>query len=246
MGESAPLSPTLRSSGLKLVIAEANRAFVADRLKIDPAIPIGVDDGTSVEISGIRFSGIASAHETVERDEHVRAKYLGYVLEFGGWTIYHNDDTVRYEGMAEKLRSFRTDVALPPINGRVPEKRVPGNLFGRAWAKDMDAKLVVRAISKCSNSIALRRSPRMPQAVSAFQGAALRRTTAQLVLRESLVFLLMRPAENLEDSSGPSHRCFTMPPGSSVGVPSLEPPCDLRRSASVSSRREFSCCPNSA
>lgn len=102
-----------------------------------------VPDGTSVELSGIRFSGIASAHETVERDEHVRAKYLGYVLEFGGWTIYHSDDTVRYEGMAEKLRSFRTDVALPPINGRVPEKRIPGNLFGRAWAKDMDAKLVV-------------------------------------------------------------------------------------------------------
>ena len=146
MGESAPLSPILRSSGLKLVIAEAKRAFVADRLKIDPAIPIGVDDGTSVEISGIRFSGIASAHETVERDEHSRAKYLGYVLEFGGWTIYHSGDTVRYEGMTEKLRSFRTDVALLPINGRVPERRIPGNLFGREaaqLAKDMDEKLVI-------------------------------------------------------------------------------------------------------
>jgi hypothetical protein len=65
-------------------------------------------------------------------------------------------------------------------------------------------------------------------------------------LRESPVFRLIRPAENLEDSSGPSHRCLATPPGSSVGVPSLEPPCDLRRSASASSRWEFSCCPNSA
>ena len=41
----------------KLVIAESNRAFVADRLSIDPTVPIGVDDGTVVEVSGIRFSG---------------------------------------------------------------------------------------------------------------------------------------------------------------------------------------------
>ena len=116
--DAETLRPILAANpSLKLVVAEANRAFVADRLKIDPAIPIGVDDGTSVEISGIRLSGIASAHETVERDEHGRAKYLGYVLEFGGWTIYHSGDTVRYEGMAEKLRPFRTDVALLPING---------------------------------------------------------------------------------------------------------------------------------
>jgi L-ascorbate metabolism protein UlaG (beta-lactamase superfamily) len=131
---------------VKLVIAEANRAFVADRLQIDAGAAIGLDDGASVEISGIRFSGIASAHEALECDERGRAKYLGYVLRFGGWTIYHSGDTVRYEGMAEKLRPFKIDVALLPINGRAPERRVPGNLFGREaaqLARDIEAKLVI-------------------------------------------------------------------------------------------------------
>jgi L-ascorbate metabolism protein UlaG (beta-lactamase superfamily) len=131
---------------LKLVIAEANRAFVADRLRIAAGAAIGLDDGASVEISGIRFSGIASAHEALERDERGRAKYLGYVLQFGNWTIYHSGDTVRYEGMAEKLRPFRIDVALLPINGRAAERRVPGNLFGSEAAqlgKDIEAKLVI-------------------------------------------------------------------------------------------------------
>lgn len=145
--DAETLRPILEANpGLKLVIAEANRAFVADRLKIGPALAIGVDDGTSVEISGVRFSGIASAHETIEQDEHGRSKYLGYVLQFGGWTIYHSGDTVRYEGMAEKLRPFRADVALLPINGRAPERRIPGNLFGREaaqLAKDIEAKLVI-------------------------------------------------------------------------------------------------------
>jgi L-ascorbate metabolism protein UlaG (beta-lactamase superfamily) len=131
---------------LKLVIPEANRVFVAERLKVDPAIPIGVEDGSSVEICDIRFSGVASAHETVDCDEHGRAKYLGYVLQFGGWSIYHSGDTVRYEGMAEKLRLFSVDVALLPINGRAPERRIPGNLFGgeaAQLAKDIGAKLAV-------------------------------------------------------------------------------------------------------
>lgn len=131
---------------VKLVIAEANRGFVADRLKIDANLPVGLDDGTSVEISGIRFSGIASAHEALERDQYGRSKYLGYVLQFGRWSIYHSGDTVRYEGMSDKLLPFKIDVALLPINGRSPERRVPGNLFGREaaqLARDIQAKLVI-------------------------------------------------------------------------------------------------------
>ena len=145
--DAETLSPILAANPrVKLLIAEANRAFVADRLKIDDSAAIGLDDGTSVEISGIRFSGVASAHEELERDEQGRAKYLGHVLQFGGWSIYHSGDTVRYEGMSEKLRAFNIDVALLPINGRSPERRVPGNLFGREAAQlamDIEAKLVI-------------------------------------------------------------------------------------------------------
>ena len=145
--DAETLKPILAiDPSLRLVIPEANRAFVAERLGIDPGVPIGVEDGTSVEIEGVRFSGVASAHESVERDEHGRAKFLGYVLQFGGWTIYHSGDTVRYPGMSEKLKPFGVDVALLPINGRAPERRVPGNLSGpeaAQLAKDIGAGLVI-------------------------------------------------------------------------------------------------------
>lgn len=145
--DAETLCPILaRNPSLRLVIPEANRAFVAERLKIDSTIPIGVDDGSSVQVCGMRFSGVASAHEALDRDERGRAKYLGYVVQFGDWSIYHSGDTVRYEGMANKLREFRIDVALLPINGRAAERRIPGNLFGNEaaqLAKDMGAKLVI-------------------------------------------------------------------------------------------------------
>ena len=145
--DAETLGPILaRNPSPKLVIAEANRAFVAERLCIDPAIPIGVDDGTTVEVSGVRISGVASAHETVERDEQGRARFLGYVLQFGEWVIYHSGDTIQYSGMAEKLRTFGVHVALLPINGRAPERRVSGNLSGpeaAQLAKDIGAKMVI-------------------------------------------------------------------------------------------------------
>jgi len=145
--DAETLGPILeRNPSLKLVIPEANRAFVADRLKIDPAAPIGIDDEGSIELSGIRFSGVASAHETVERDENGRVKTLGYVLQFGDWSLYHSGDTLRYEGMAERLRPFAVDVALLPINGRAPGRRVAGNLSGPEAAQltyDIGAKLAI-------------------------------------------------------------------------------------------------------
>ena len=48
--------------------------------------------------------------------------------------------------MAEKLRPFGIHVALLPINGRAPERRVAGNLFGAEaaqLAKDIAARLVI-------------------------------------------------------------------------------------------------------
>ena len=53
---------------------------------------------------------------------------------------------VRYPEMAEKLRPFGVDVAILPINGRSPERRVAGNLSGAEAAQlanDIAAKLVL-------------------------------------------------------------------------------------------------------
>jgi L-ascorbate metabolism protein UlaG (beta-lactamase superfamily) len=139
--DAETLGPLLRvNPAIKLIIPEANRAFAAGRLAIDASLPIGVDDGGSVEVAGFRFTGIPSAHEELSN------QYMGYVIQFGPWTIYHPGDTIRYPGMAERLRRYPIDVALLPINGRAPERRVPGNLNGReaaALAKDMGARVVI-------------------------------------------------------------------------------------------------------
>jgi len=145
--DAATLLPLMRASpDAKLVIPEANRSFVADRLKIDARIPVGLDDGQSVSVAGFEFTGIASAHEKLDRDARGRCQYLGYVIGFEGGRVYHSGDTVRYDGLAERLRPYQIDVAILPINGADPRRRVAGNLNGREAATlghAMGARVVI-------------------------------------------------------------------------------------------------------
>ncbi|HEV8540811.1 MAG TPA: MBL fold metallo-hydrolase [Verrucomicrobiae bacterium] len=131
---------------MDLVIPEANRLFVADRLKIVPELPIGLDAKRHTVVKGFNFHGVPAAHETVERDEQGRCKFLGYVVEFGEWTVYHSGDTVRYPEIADELKQWPIDVAILPINGAKPERRVAGNLSGREaaeLARDIGARFVI-------------------------------------------------------------------------------------------------------
>lgn len=120
---------------LQLVIPAANRAFVAERIGCDPDWPLGLDAGETVTAGAFDLSAVPAAHETLERDEQGRHRYLGFVARCGPWTIYHSGDTVLYDGMVETLRPFAVDVALLPVNGRAPERRVAGNLDGREAAE---------------------------------------------------------------------------------------------------------------
>ncbi|MCC6144537.1 MAG: MBL fold metallo-hydrolase [Candidatus Hydrogenedentes bacterium] len=132
--------------GMRLVIPEANRAFVAERLTCPEDVLTGVDAGESIKIAGITIDAVPAAHEEVSRDHAGRCHYLGYVLKLGPFRVYHSGDTVRYEGVEELLRPFAVDLALLPINGARPERRVAGNLDGgqaARLAKAIGARMVV-------------------------------------------------------------------------------------------------------
>jgi L-ascorbate metabolism protein UlaG (beta-lactamase superfamily) len=141
------LRPLFRvNPDLKLVIPEANRAFVAERLEIDADLPVGLNDGESVTVADFTLHAVPAAHETVERDEAGRCRFLGYIIQFGPYTVYHSGDTLRYEGMVEQLALYDIDVALLPINGRAPERRVAGNLNAEEavrLAREINARTVI-------------------------------------------------------------------------------------------------------
>lgn len=137
------LRPLLQiNSELKIVVPEANRQFVAERLSIDPQLPLGLRDGETITVGEFRLTAVPAAHE------QVGPECLGYIVQFGPWTIYHSGDTLLYEGMPERLRQFPIDIALLPINGRAPERRVAGNLNARE-AVELGKAIGARVVIPC-------------------------------------------------------------------------------------------------
>ena len=131
---------------LALVIPEANRALAAERLGCLPGWPRGLDDGEEVNVAGFRIVALPAAHESIERDASGRSRHLGYVVRFGAFGLYHAGDCVPYGGQAERLRPHALDLALLPINGRAPERRVPGNFTGPEAARlahEIGSRLVI-------------------------------------------------------------------------------------------------------
>ncbi|MCP4191658.1 MAG: MBL fold metallo-hydrolase [Planctomycetaceae bacterium] len=130
------LKPLMAANAdLEIVVPAANRGFAADRLGVEPSRLRAIDAGQEYTSGPFQLSAVPAAHETVERDEQDRCKFIGLVARFGPWSIYHSGDTMLYEGMEETLQPFAVDLAILPINGRAPERRVAGNLWGREAAQ---------------------------------------------------------------------------------------------------------------
>lgn len=129
-----------------MVCPEANRVTVRERSGLPEERIKGLDAGQNISVAGFEFHAVPAAHEKLDRDKDGRHIYLGFVVKFGPWTIYHSGDTMLFEGMVDILKPFNVDVALLPINGRAPERLVAGNLWGREaaqLAKNIGAKVVI-------------------------------------------------------------------------------------------------------
>ena len=79
----------------------------------------GLEDLQTQRPGVCTLTGVASAHELLERDAKGEYLCMGAVIELGGFRIYQPGDTCLYEGLAAKLRAIGSlDAMLLPINGR--------------------------------------------------------------------------------------------------------------------------------
>lgn len=145
--DAETLVPLLEGNpAAKLLIPRANRWFVLDRLGDVSARLLELDAVESLTCNGVRFTGVASAHNEIEKDESGQHKFLGYIVQCSGLTVYHSGDSLAYPGLVPTLKAYAPDLVLLPINGNKPERRVAGNMDGAeaaTVAKEVAAKLVI-------------------------------------------------------------------------------------------------------
>lgn len=130
------LGPMLAASeGAVLVtspqsVAIAQSAGVAAERMITPAL------GQRHEQAGLAWTAMPAAHYSYEVDGQGRSRWMGFVIECNGVTIYHSGDTIMFPELEQALRDIKSktpiDLALLPINGR-DYMRDSDNIIGNLW-----------------------------------------------------------------------------------------------------------------
>ena len=129
--DAATLGPLAAARpGLPLVLPEANLDFARQRLGDAPLTLTPVDDSGTVEVAGFSITGLAAAHNTIERDAQGRCHFLSFFVRFGPWSVFHSGDTLWHDHLPHRLIHYQPTIVLLPINGHVPARGVAGNLNG--------------------------------------------------------------------------------------------------------------------
>lgn len=122
----AQASPDVRFVVSGWAQSEVDEAGIAPERRIVPPTD------RAIQLGNARVTAIPSAHYTLDHDER-GTRYLGFLIEWNGVTLYHSGDTIIYPGYIERLKALpRADVAIVASNGRDAyrdQRNIIGNLL---------------------------------------------------------------------------------------------------------------------
>jgi L-ascorbate metabolism protein UlaG (beta-lactamase superfamily) len=140
-------SPRCRFAGPRISAREMERAG------IPPSQITVLNEGSGLTLQDLTVEPIAAAHEDYETDPEGHHRYLGYLLHWGGLTLYHAGDTIVTPELEKAVGRYPVDVGFLPINGRSEDRRkqdIVGNMdsaealrFSAGLAKQRGFRLLV-------------------------------------------------------------------------------------------------------
>ena len=122
---SAPIAGSIQSRDM---LAQAGVA--ADRIQT-PTL------GQTLTFGDFTVTPVPAAHYDYEVDAEGHSRWMGFVVEANGVTLYHAGDTILVPELIEAISRYRLDLALLPVNGRDyfrEQQDIVGNLSPREIA----------------------------------------------------------------------------------------------------------------
>jgi len=131
----------LAASRRAKVVMPMSAAAHAHAMGIEYQRMVTTNADLRVEFLDDRIYAVPSAHHQLDWTPLGGYPYLGYLVRFGPYTIYHAGDGVPYDRLAERLRPYNVTVALLPIGGeknfKIPEAAQLAEQIGAAWLAPM-------------------------------------------------------------------------------------------------------------
>jgi len=133
------VSTLTAASSRAVVVVPQPIVDMITHIGIDPRRVIGIQPGRPVKIQSLVIHAVPASHGLKPQDAYNFGesisngliRYVGYVLQSPGISLYHAGDTIDYLTLAASLRDLDVRLALLPINGRSPEREsrdIVGNL----------------------------------------------------------------------------------------------------------------------
>ena len=143
--DPATLGGILRGSPrAKVVLPKSAAAFANEQAGIPYDRMTTTDNGLRIEYFKDNLYGrvysVPSAHPDLGWTSAGGYPYLGYLIRFGRWTIYHAGDCAWYPELANHLKPFNVNVALLPVGGRnfsISQAAQLASDIGAAWVVPM-------------------------------------------------------------------------------------------------------------
>jgi L-ascorbate metabolism protein UlaG (beta-lactamase superfamily) len=134
-----PVAALAAASGRAVVVVPEPIVHLVTAVGIDPGRVIGMQPGRPVKLRSLVIHAVPASHGIHPQDaynfgESISGgliRYVGYVFQSPGVSVYHAGDTIDYPDLAATLRELGVRLALLPINGRSPEREardLVGNL----------------------------------------------------------------------------------------------------------------------
>lgn len=120
--------------------------------------------GERAELADLAYTAVPAAHGAsalagpryvYEDDGEGRARWMGFLIECNGVTLYHAGDTILIPELLMALQAEQIDIAILPINGRDffrEQKEIVGNLWP-GEAIELTVTLEARVLIGCHNDL---------------------------------------------------------------------------------------------
>ncbi|HET9224491.1 MAG TPA: MBL fold metallo-hydrolase, partial [Roseiflexaceae bacterium] len=136
--DAQTLAPLLGASPQATLVCSPQSCEIALRAGIEPERIAVPRLGQRAEVAGLAYTAIPAAHYGYEVDEAGRSRWMGFLFECNGVSLYHAGDTVVIPELLAALGGRRIDIALLPFNGRDAFRDERGTI-GNLWPREVVA-----------------------------------------------------------------------------------------------------------
>jgi L-ascorbate metabolism protein UlaG (beta-lactamase superfamily) len=133
--DAATLGPLLGASPDAVLVTSPQGKAIATQAGVAAERVVVPKLSERVQVAGLTYTAVPAAHYSYEVNEENHARWMGFVIECNGVTLYHAGDTLVIPPLLDALRDVAIDVALLPINGRDYHREQEG-LVGNLWPRE--------------------------------------------------------------------------------------------------------------